>query len=118
MFGISGTKVIDKNKKASNSVKVRQARFDEIKELWMAINKKYVLFYQKDIDELIREELPLILSDGVFSYQTISSDRTVIRAVDLIMRTSEEAGVTYVIKGRKLPYSDFLKLANVLHPFL
>ncbi|MGI5913903.1 MAG: type III restriction-modification system endonuclease [Bacteroidales bacterium] len=112
MFGISGTKVIDKNKKASNSVKVRQARFDEIKELWMAINKKYVLFYQKDIDELIREELPLILSDGVFSYQTISSDRTVIRAVDLIMRTSEEAGVTYVIKGRKLPYSDFLKLAN------
>ncbi len=112
MFGISGTKVIDKNKKKSNTVKVRQARFDEIKELWMAINKKYVLFYQREIDELIREELPNLLSSGVFSYQTITSERTEIRASDFNISTAQEAGVTYIIKGRELPYNEFLKRAN------
>jgi type III restriction enzyme len=45
VMGISGGKVIDKNKKASNTVKVRAAKFEEIKELWSAINKKYILFY-------------------------------------------------------------------------
>ena len=39
VMGISGGKVIDKNKKASNTVKVRAAKFEEIKELWSAINK-------------------------------------------------------------------------------
>lgn len=112
VFGISGTKVIDKNKKASNTVKVRQDRFDEIKELWMTINKKYVLFFQREIDELIRQELPKLLSEGVFSYQEMTSDRTVVRGTYFGMNTLHEAGVTYIIKGRELPYNEFLKRAN------
>lgn len=112
MFGISGSKVIDKNKKASNTVKVRKARFNEIKELWMAINKKYVLFYQKEIDKLIAKELPKLLSDGVFSNQTITSKRDVVQTDSIGMNTYEESGVTYIIEGRKLPYNEFLKRAN------
>ena len=110
--GISGTKVIDKNKKASNTVKVRQARFEEIKELWMAINKKYVLFFQKEIDKLIRKELPEILRDGVFSHHEIRSERTEVRAGNSGMDVLQEAGVTYIVKGRKLPYNIFLKRIN------
>lgn len=110
--GISGTRVIDKNKKASNTVKVRQARFDEIKELWMAINKKYVLFFQKEIDKLIQKELPDLLGDGVFSFHEIRSERVELRASDAAMSVAQEAGVTYMVKGRQLPYNDFLKRIN------
>lgn len=110
--GISGGKVIDKNKKASNTVKVRAAKFEEIKELWSAINKKYILFFHREVDEMIRKDLPELLKEGVFSHQELTSIRQEVQAGDNQMGVVSDVGVTYLIKGRKLPYETFLKRAN------
>ncbi len=112
VMGISGGKIIDKNKKVTNTVKVRQARFDEIRELWTAINKKYILYFQQEVDELIRKDLPKILKNGVFSHQELTSIREEVKAKDNQMGVINDPGVTYVVKGRKLPYNIFLKRIN------
>ncbi|HAH58675.1 MAG TPA: type III restriction-modification system endonuclease, partial [Bacteroidales bacterium] len=107
VMGISGGKVIDKNKKVSNTVKVRAAKFEEIKELWSAINKKYILFFHREVDEMIRKDLPELLKEGVFSHQELTSIRQEVQAGDNQMGVVSDVGVTYLIKGRKLPYETF-----------
>jgi type III restriction enzyme len=107
-----GNKVIDKNKNQRNTVKVRAAKFEELKELWAAINKKYVIFYDKDIDSSINNDLQYLLQDGVFSLQEITTDRQTIKAGKKVVEVVGDAGVTYLISGRKLAYNVFLKRLN------
>lgn len=109
---LAGTKVIDKNKKAKNTIKVREARFNELKELWAAINKKYVLFFDNDVDKSIEKDIQALLQDGVFGLQEITTDRQKIHAGKDSVEAVGEAGVTYLIGGRKLPYNAFLKRIN------
>ncbi|MDR3653254.1 MAG: type III restriction-modification system endonuclease [Paludibacter sp.] len=109
---LTSNKVIDKNKNQRNTVKVRAAQFDELKELWAAINKKYVIFFDKDVDSSIANDLQSLLQDGVFGLQEITTDRQTIRAGKDNVEAVGDAGVTYQIRGRKLPYSMFLKQIN------
>jgi Restriction endonuclease len=109
---LAGKKVIDKNKNEKNTVNVREARFNELKELWAAINKKYVLFFDKDVDKLIETGIQTILKDGVFGFQKITSDRQKIYAGKEIVEVVSKAGETYSIGDRKLPYNLFLKRIN------
>lgn len=109
---LAGTKVIDKNKQGKNTVKVREARFNELKELWAAINKKYVLFFDNDVEQSIDKDIQTLLKDGVFGLQEITTDRQTIQAGKDNMEVVGEAGVTYLISGRKLPYNVFLKRIN------
>lgn len=110
--GVSHAKIIDRNKKAKNTIKVRKPQFDELKELWSAINKKYVIFFDKEIDRLIDEELPSLFADGVFSYQTITSNRSEVIADENKLSVVSDTGVTYTVKSRKLPYNEFLRQLN------
>ena len=107
-----GTKVVDKNKQGKNTIKVREARFNELKELWAAINKKYVLFFDNDVEQSIEEDIQIILKNGVFGLQEITTDRQRIYAGKDNVEVVGEAGVTYLISGRKLPYNAFLKRIN------
>lgn len=109
---LAGAKVIDKNKKEKNKVKIREARFNELKELWIAINKKYILFFDKEVDESIEKSIQDLLKDEVFGLQQITSDRQKIYAGKDNVEVLEEAGITYLISGRKLPYNVFLKRIN------
>src|SRR5574344_245847 len=109
---LAGTKVIDKNKQKKNTVKVREARFNELKELWAAINKKYVLFFDNDVEQYIDKDIQTLLKDGVFGLQEITTDRQTIKAGKDNVEVVGEAGVTYFISGRKLPYNAFLKRIN------
>ncbi len=107
-----GNKVIDKNKNQRNTVKVRLAKFNELKELWTAINKKYILFFDKSVDESIANDLQSLLHDGVFSLQEISSDRQTIKAGKDKAEVVSDAGATFFISGKKIPYNVFLKRIN------
>ena len=107
-----GNKVIDKNKNQRNTVKVRLAKFNELKELWTAINKKYILFFDKSVDESIANDLQSLLHDGVFSLQEISSDRQTIKAGKDKAEVVSDAGATFFISGKKMPYNVFLKRIN------
>jgi len=109
---LSANKVIDKNKNQRNTVKVRAAKFDELKELWAAINKKYVIFFDKDVDSSIANDLHSLLQDGVFALQEITTDRQTIKAGKDNVEAVGDAGATYQIIGSKLPYNVFLKRIN------
>lgn len=111
--GVGGSNIIDRNSKNnSNKVKIRKAQYDELKELWEAINQKYILFYNKDVDTLIDNELPNLLADDIFYHQTLTSTREVVTSNDKGLDVSAGVGVSYIIEGRKLPYNQFLKRIN------
>lgn len=110
--GVSKTKVIDRNKNIKNTVKIRSAQFEELRELWAEINKRYIIFFDSAVDKLIEDELPNIISDGVFGYQTISSERNILDTSSGRAETYTSSGVQYVLSGRKIPYHDFLIRAN------
>jgi type III restriction enzyme len=109
---LSGNKVIDKNKNQRNTVKVRVAKFNELKELWTAINKKYVLFFDNNVDELIASDLQTLLEDGVFGLQEITSERLIIKASNDNVESFVASGATYFISGKKMSYNVFLKRIN------
>lgn len=106
-------RVIDRN--ASNNrlmVKIRKDNYQKIESLWKEINKKYLMFYQKDIDKEIEKALPSILEDGVFSRMSVSSERSEIRVNQNGATIVSEANVTYMQYGKDMPYNEFLKRAN------
>ena len=106
-------RVIDRN--ASNNrlmVKIRKPNYQKIEALWQEINKKYLMFYQKDIDKEIEKALPNILEEGVFSKMSVSSERSEIQVDQNGATVVSEANVTYMLYGRDMPYHEFLKRAN------
>ncbi len=109
---LSGNKVIDKNQKQRNTVKIRKAQFEELKELWAAINKKYVIFFDNGVDQSIANDLQELLEDGIFGLKEITTDRQKIHAGKDKVEVMGDAGVTYLISGRKLSYNVFLKRIN------
>lgn len=111
--GLNQNRVIDRN--ASNNrlmVKIRKGNYQKIESLWKEINKKYLMFYQKNIDHEIEKALPAILEDGVFSRMSVSSERSEIQVDQNGASVVSEANVTYMLYGRDMPYHEFLKRAS------
>ena len=93
-------------------VKIRKPNYQKIEALWKEINKKYLMFYQKDIDKEIEKALPSILEEGVFSRMSVSSERSEIQVNQNGATVVSEANITYLLYGRDMPYKEFLKRAN------
>lgn len=107
--GINANKVTDKNKNASQSIKIRKAVYPEIKELWEAINQKYYLFYDSDLESEIPQALIEILKKGdTFGNITVYSQREELSTDGKGMYIQEDSGVTYSI-NRPMAYNEFLK---------
>ncbi|MBV5343236.1 hypothetical protein JZU68_06365, partial [bacterium] len=62
--------------------------------------------------ESIANDLQSLLNDGVFSLQEISSDRQTIKAGKDKAEVVSDAGATFFISGKKMPYNVFLKRIN------
>lgn len=104
-------KVRDRNKNAKDMVKIRKARYEELKELWAQLNRKYIIFYQSDIDRQIESALPGILANEVFVHQTIQSKRQKVATVESQAVTIQQVGLQYILAGREMRYNEFLKRA-------
>lgn len=104
-------KVKDRNKGARDMVKIRKAQYDELKELWAQLNRKYIVFYQQGIDEQIAEALPELLEKDVFVHQTIQSKRQKVTAAEGEVLSVQQAGQSYVLAGKEMRYNEFLKRA-------
>jgi type III restriction enzyme len=103
------------NRNASNNrlmVKIRKPNYQKLESLWKEINKKYLMFYQKNIDREIEKALPSILEDGVFSRMSVSSERSEIEVDEEGASVVCEANVTYLVHGRNMLYHEFLKRAS------
>ena len=104
-------KVKDRNKGSRDMVKIRKAKYDELKELWTQLNRKYIVFYQQGIDEQIAKALPELLAKDVFVHQTIQSKRQKVTAAEGKAVSVQQAGQAYVLAGKEMRYNEFLKRA-------
>lgn len=114
--GIPGNKIVNRNDthKNTNRVHIRPNVFDSLRDLWMKINKRYIIFFDPQLEEDLEKALPSILLNGVFSYQVMSSKREVVDTDEGRMAVLSETGVQQVIKGSRMPYNEFLKKINHL----
>ena len=110
--GIAGNKVKDRNTKESRSIKIRPARYAELRELWEQLNKKYIIFFEKEVNKLIEDSLPELFDNGIFSSQVIVSRREQLEIQDGTAVVMEASGVQQLYNGKRIPYRDFLRRAN------
>lgn len=104
-------KVKDRNKGAKDMVKIRRAQYEELKELWTHLNRKYIVFYQQGIDGQIAEALPELLKEDVFVHQTIQSKRQKVTTAEGEAIAVQQSGQSYVLSGKEIRYNEFLKRA-------
>lgn len=112
LSGLAGSKVKDRNAKAAKSVRIRAARYAELRTLWEELNRRYIIFFDSEVDKLIQESLPGILADDVFGTQVIKSKREEIGIKDNVAVSKEGSGSVYLYNGKRIPYCDFLRRAN------
>ena len=91
--GIAGTKVKDRNARQVREVRIRAARYAELKRLWEELNRRYVIFFEKEVNRLVVDALPGILAGGVFSAQVINSRRERLDVSEGTASVLETAGV-------------------------
>lgn len=108
--GVNKAKVIDRNKKATNMVKIRPDRYKELKGLWEKINQKYILFFDKTLNDKIKNDFHL--EDGAFTFVVVGSNRESIETTENGASVVCESGVQYEIHGKRIPYNEFLKRIN------
>lgn len=109
--GVGGGRIVDRNKNNTRAVKIRKAVYSELKKLWEAINKKYYLFYERELEDEIPDVLLGILSEhDTFIRTTIYSRRQEVAVNEDVGRTElrEDSGVTYTV-DHPLAYNEFLK---------
>ena len=105
--GVNKTKVIDRNKKATNMVKIRSDRYAELKELWKKLNQKYIIFFQNELDEKIENEFHL--DEDTFTFVRVESSRDKLGTNDKGSYIIGDSGVQYTMVGKTMPYNEFLK---------
>src|SRR5574344_289238 len=107
---LNANKVIDANKKKPVEVHIRKDSYDELKKLWLAINKRYAIIYDEKLDDSIHESLPFIIADDVFSKAIIHSVREHVKTTEKMAVAEAECGTEIEI-SRPIPYGEFLNRA-------
>ena len=112
-MGVDSSKITDRNKKKEVKVKIRASVYSELKELWEAINQKYLIYYDSlEKENYLREQLVILFKDEVFSDVVLSSSRQyLITTDDNQVAINDGEGVQYII-DKKIPYGVFLKRIN------
>lgn len=108
-IGLESGKVKDRNKQKPKQIRIRKAVYDEIKKLWETLNKRYLLFYDSDVNSSIENAvLSLFENEGIFSSLTMSSERVVVHSTGTNMELEADTGVQYTI-NHPVSYGVFLK---------
>ena len=110
---VNTNRIINRNSSRNDKIHIRKARFEELRELWAQLNRKYVLFFDKAIDRKIEAELPSIIKDKhVFSFQTVESSRKVLEFEGNVAVANEGTHVELTLHDRHYGYNEFLKRAS------
>ena len=110
--GLPISKVIDRNKRNSNRIKIRPQVFDRLRDLWMKINKRYIIFFDPLLEKELEKALPMLFSDGVFAQSVMTSKREVIGTDEGRIAYVQDTGVQYQTSGNRIPYNEFLQRIN------
>lgn len=111
--GVDTSRIKDRNTSRTNKIHVRKARFEELRELWAQLNRKYILFFDKEIDRQIEAALPGIIKDKqVFALQTVETSRKVLQFDGNVAVANEWTHAQLTLHNRHYAYNDFLKRAS------
>lgn len=111
--GVDTSRINDRNTSRTNKIHVRKARFEELRELWAQLNRKYILFFDKGIDQQIKVALPSIIKDKhVFALQTVETSRKVLQFEGNVAVANEWTHTQLTLHNRHYAYNDFLKRAS------
>lgn len=107
--GIESEKIRDRNSKPNQPVKIRKARFEELRDLWEKLNQRYTIWYEPELNIEIDKALDKILETGnIFTDRVIASRRDIVFSDGNHMSSNLGSGVQYTI-NQALPYGVFLK---------
>ncbi len=111
--GVNKTRIINRNSNRKDTIHVRKAKFEELKSLWSILNRKYVLYFDKHIDQRLQDALPSLIRDKhVFALQVLGTSRSTL-GFDAGVAYSNEASKTEItVKGRHYAYNEFLGKAS------
>lgn len=107
--GLASGKVKDRNATKPKPIKIRKAAYDEIRSLWEAINQRYVLVYDAELDEgMDKAALSVLEKPGVFTDVVMTSTRDIVQSDGSQMTAVTGVGVSYTV-NRPIAYGAFLK---------
>ena len=107
--GLASGKVKDRNAAKPQPVKIRKAVYDKLRPLWEALNQRYLLVYDEELDEdMDKAALSVLEKPGVFTDMVMTSTRDIVESDGLQMTTTAGVGVSYTV-NRPISYGAFLK---------
>ena len=107
-IGLKFGKVINKNNSVVHKAKIRKNRFNEIKELWSILNRKYFISYSKISDDEVIKQLVNILKSGIEGTTELISYENKIMTDESGAFMVREAGTEYGVYEDTIPYNVFL----------
>lgn len=109
--GLQQNKVIDKTTNKKESISIRKDKFDEIKELWKQINKKYYVKLEDLSEKEIYIAILNILGKGIYedTIVRVTEEKTESTDQGVVIK---EGSVGYYIIEDDIPYNEFLKQLN------
>lgn len=107
--GIKQGRVVDRNTDKTKQIKIRKAVYNELRDLWEEINRRYILVYEQKLNSELEEAIVSILENNqVFTEVVMRSSRTVVSSAGDRMVAEESSGVQYEVEN-SIPYGEFLK---------
>ena len=105
--------ITNRNSNRSEKIHIRKARFEELRELWTKLNRKYVMYFDREIDKKIELELPSVIKEKrVFSLQTVESSRRILEFEGNVAVANESSHAELTLCDRHYEYNEFLKRAS------
>ena len=107
--GVNTNRIINRNSERKDTIHIRKAQFFELREMWSQLNRKYIMYFDKEIDKKLEEALPVIIKNKhIFSLQTVESTREELRFQDKMAYMAEETHAALTLHSRHYAYNDFL----------
>ncbi len=110
---IKNGKIIErKNGEIKDKIKINKKAFDKLKGLWKVLNRKYLIFYEPKLENILEDNILGLFENNVFEDLWISSSRqTLVKGEGgREVSVAEDTGVSYKFGGQKsMPYNEFLK---------
>ncbi|MDR2104711.1 MAG: type III restriction-modification system endonuclease [Deferribacteraceae bacterium] len=106
--GVLAGKIKNCNRERLNKVKIRKGAYKDICRLWEYINRRYLLIYDKDLDDAIGSAVLTLLMGDIFSESALTSRRKIIKGQNGQVAATEADGISKTIV-QPLHYGEFLK---------
>lgn len=111
--GVNPTRIINRNSQRKETIHVRKARFEELRELWAQLNRKYILYFDQEIDSKLGTALPQLMVDKhIFAVQTVESTREMLGFQNGVAINKESSHAMLSLHSSHYAYNDFLRRAS------